>query len=264
MGPLLSVAVFAAYASAQLTTAIWKFDTPVLGNYTEVGSVIGVSGDRTTLQLSLEGYTNSDLTSTKSEAPAPITVGGLTYVEYTVVAVPAGSSTEVSVVVICSRANERVKAATCMQSLVGAELILQESCGFYSRSEIRTITLTEVLPSRPGRPETTLIETQTDDFRSGMPDYCTNSTMLNELAKRPTTFQESDMATVPVVLTAGLEKLSASAAATLTGTGASAPGMNSGVTPAQTGAAAGSTGAASPINVPALAGIGAAAAAFFL
>jgi hypothetical protein len=197
MLPLLSVAVFAAYASAQLTTALWIFDSPVLEKYTEVGSVIGVSGDRTTLQLSLDGYTNTQQTSTASEAPAPITVGGLTYVEYTDSGILAGSSTEVTVVIICSRANERVKDATCLQSRVGIESVIQEECGFYSRSEIRTTTVTRVLPSRSNRPETTWIETQTNDFRTGMPDYCTNSTMLNELAKRPTTFPGSVMVTVP-------------------------------------------------------------------
>jgi hypothetical protein len=257
MGPLLLGAAFAACAAAQSTITVWKlpsfWDHEL--NTTDVGSVVGVTGDRTTLQL-------GSTVDTKSTT-VPFTLEGLTYMEYTLTPKTDDKAMEITIMYTCSRANERVTNATCtiLSTGPGIENAWQSACGSYSKSEVHTTTLTRFLPSYLDRPASTYIITKTEDYRSYMPDYCTNSTLLSEMAEAPAV-AVFEMVTVPVVLTAGVEKLSASAAATPTGSGASVTGSNS-VTPTQTGSAAESTGAA-PINLPALAGLGAAAAAFFL
>jgi hypothetical protein len=259
MGPLLLVAICAACAAAQSTITVWKI--PVQWdhelNTTDVGSVIGVSGDRTTLQLRSTIDTKTTL--------VPFTLGGLTYMEYTLTPGTDDKAKEITIMFTCSRANERVTDANCtiLSTGPGIEDSWQSVCGDYSRSEVHTTTLTRFIPSYLDRPASTFIITRTNDYRSDMPEYCTNSTLLSEMAKDPVVAMV-EMVTAPVVLTAGLEKLSASAAATPVGSVASVTGLSSGVTPTQTGSAAGSTGAAAPTNFPALAGVGAVAVAFFL
>jgi|SRR5690242_4697897 len=258
---LLTTALFSAAVSGEITTAIWAFSSPKYENYTSVGSVVGSSSDRTTVAFTIADYTDTEATT--SYPPETFTLGGLTYVEYTQTASIEGYTTG-TVVVACSRANEQVRDATCMQSLVGTESSMSEYCGYYFRSEIQTTTYTEVYLSRSGRPAHTYKNTQVNDFRSGMPEWCTNSTALSERAKQPTTFMEGDMATYALVLTAGVEKLPASA----TGSGSevgSAASTTRGSTSTPT-AATGSvvaTGAAVAVYVPTLASIGA-VAAFFL
>lgn len=257
---LLTIALFSASVSGDITTAIWAYSSPKFMNYTSVGSVVGSSSDRTTVEFTVAGYTNTEAST--SPTPDTFTLGGLTYVEYTETASIEGYTTG-TVVVACSRANEQVRDATCMQSLVGTESSMSEDCGRYSRSEIQTTTYLYFDLPRSDRPAVTYTGTQTNDFRSGMPSWCTNSTAFSERAKQPTTFEEGVMATYELVLTAGVEKLSASA----TGSGVqagSAASTTSGGTSTPT-AATGSvvTGAAVSVHVPALSILGA-VAAFFL
>ncbi|KAJ8113255.1 hypothetical protein OPT61_g4572 [Boeremia exigua] len=208
---LLTLALFSTSVHGDITTAIWAYSNPDPMDYTSVGSVVGSSSDRTTVEFTVADYTNTK--DTTSPTPETFTLGGLTYVEYTVTAtipVIEGYSTG-TVVVACSRANEQVLNATCMQSVVGTESSMSEYCGFYSRSEIQTTTYLYFDSPRSDRSAHTYTATQTNDFRGGMPTWCTNSTALSERAKQPTTFEGDAMATHALVLTAGLEKLSASA-----------------------------------------------------
>jgi hypothetical protein len=225
---LLKMALFAATASSQLTTALWMFSSPNFANQTNVGSVVDFGSDRITVHFTVDGSTN-----TKTNT---MTLGGLTYVEYTATPSVTGRKTA-TVVVTCSRANEDVRDATCVQSQLGTESKMSEHCDSFTTREVQTTT---------------------DGFRQEMPTWCTNATAFSEEARLPTTMEEGDMGTYALVLTAGLEKLSASA------TGSGPEGVASktkGVmsTPTRSVVA---TGAAVPINVPALVGLGAMAACF--
>ena len=256
---LLPVALFAAYASAQLTTAAWyiRYSSSEVTGFPFAGSVVELNGDRTTMAVTIA---HSGSTQTKNQTQDTITLGGITYAGFTVTALyPNRNPSAVVEVLECTRSNEDLDAsATCVFSAVGASESAREDCNRYSRSELRTTTITITRPSGPQQSATVWVETSTQDYRSNAPDYCTDSTIPEDAIRRTRTFpggSDRVMQTYGLILTAGLEKLEASAVSTPT---------RSGDNPTQT--AAESTGAAAPMRTtaPALAGMGAAVAAFFL
>jgi hypothetical protein len=255
---LLTTALFGASASGQLTMAMWAPRPYQTGNYTRVGSVLNSGLDRTIVAFTEANYTNTRVSI--SSPPDTFTLGGLTYVEYNATVSFEGLTTA-TVVVACSRANEQASDATCMQSRIGLESSMSEYCGYYFRSEMQTTTVTDVHPSRSDRPASTFTYTQTNDFRTGMPKWCTNSTAFTEQAKMPTTFDEGDMATWALVLTAGLEKLSVSVTGSGLGIGSDVSKTGGSIT-TPTGSVV-ATGAATSAYVRTLVGLGV-IAAFFL
>jgi hypothetical protein len=217
---LVTTALLAASASAQLTTAMWGFLVPKFANETYTGSILDSSANRTTFAYSADSMKSSKL----------VTVGGITYVGYTATPTVTGH-TSATFVVTCSRENEGVVSATCLQSQIGAESKMSAYCQSFS--------------------------TVTAQTTHEAPEWCTNSAAFSEEAKSPMTMSQADMTTYALVLTGGLEKLSATATSSKAGdTGQTGRSTSTG------SAITTATGAALLLKVPALAAAGAAIACF--
>ncbi|KAJ4360534.1 uncharacterized protein N0V89_001099 [Didymosphaeria variabile] len=122
----------------------------------------------------------------------------------------------------------------------------------------------------------TVTETTIIDYRTRIPSYCkSGSTLPESVVAHTYAIEQEEIATYQVVITAGAEKLSATAGAmpsnsgpVPTGTGAFTLHKGQNVVPTETGSAApvqetGAAGMNLPLH-PALAGLGAAAVAFLL
>lgn len=226
------------------------------------GSVIKQDGDRTTIAIQPAGPSASDMVSLPG-LPSTITVGAATYVAYQALVsdILEGDDTTVTVSLACERANTKA-VPTCTVSTAGiAELA----------SRICTAVVKTDGPYAPG----------------GSQDFC--AAFDGNEGPVQTSILSGDAAhflnEFPLTITSGTEKLSAAATtsasgASVTGSGSAAPASGSvsgsGIA-ASTGSQAASaasasasaskaTGAAASIHtmVPALAGMGAAVAAFFL
>jgi hypothetical protein len=226
----LYAALFATAASAaNITTSIW-LPGAANANQTFVGSVIEQNGDQTVLALT---FANSvSMPDYFRSAPDQVTVGGTTFVAYKVSATDAGSNaTTATIELQCNRASGGISAVpTCTMSTLGAANVLGDVCA--------GLTV------------------------ASLPEYCTQSSAVN--VEQIQTFSGESQYFVnnyPLIITAGTEKLGASAAATPT-TGSAAIT----VAGAGSGSASQATGAALPMKTmaPALAGLGAAIGAFFL
>ncbi|KAF1835877.1 hypothetical protein BDW02DRAFT_617793 [Decorospora gaudefroyi] len=245
MSKIFTTALFVSFAMAEFTTKVWM---PGMGDsgMTFVGSVMDVSDDRTTLSISYQAA-DATLDELYSEAPQTVTLGGETYLEVLAMATESFEDTEVVVTVsmACSRKNTDEEEATCTMSTGGLEEALSAVCGPDTDSAL-------------------------------CPD-------LGDLAiETTTTLPSGYFGTFPLVITAGEELLpSASAAATPSAGSASVTGSGSAsasASPTASDSASGSesaTGAESSSSTfsagapmmtmgPALAGLGAAAAAFFI
>lgn len=165
---------------------------------------MNLDADRTTV-----AYTADDMKSS-----ATVTLGGITYVGYTASQTVSGH-TSATFAVTCSRANEEVVSATCLQSQLGVESKMSANCASrYSGVELSTLLV---------------------------PEWCTNSEAFDEAAKRPMTISSASMANYALVLTAGLEKLSVTATGPIK--------SNAAGTPLPTGSAV-ATGTAASLQVP--------------
>lgn len=238
MSRFLSTALLATAATAQLTTSIWM-PGAANGRQKFVGSVIDVQNDRTTLKVAFEE--GSIETEYYGMGPETVTVGGTTFIAYTVDGIDSMESTTDSdaydftatVAYQCSRSN--------------AEAVPTCTIDTYGQGSDTTIL--------PGNTE---VPASTTTF-SGDEQFLMNNFQL--------------------VITAGTEKLDASAAATPTASdaqstaaqstavqasGAKSSGASATNSAASSGTAQ-STGAAAPMRsaAPILAGLGAAAAFFF-
>lgn len=252
MSSILATTLFATFAAAQITTSIW-LPGAAEANQTFVGSVIAQSGDQTTLSLAF-----ADGPAESSEyyrsAPPTVTLEGTTYVAYQATAEDPlnDSDNTVTVSLECSRSDTNA-APTCVVSTAGVEAVISELCAGLSTQSHATPVEGE--------------------------QYCTNSEALTfEQTLTLSGDSQYYLNNFQLIITAGEEKLSAVAAATPTGSGASVTGSGSPASgsSAQTGAAPTgsaasgvpqqSTNAAGPMMTmaPALAGLGAAAAAYFL
>ncbi|KAJ8115742.1 hypothetical protein OPT61_g2672 [Boeremia exigua] len=224
MSRLLSTALLATVATAQLTTSIWM-PGAAHPNQSFVGSVISQQSDRTTLSLAFDG--DGIETEYYANGPQTVTVGGTTYIAYEASATDEEAGFAVTVELACNRENGDA-VPTCTATTRG------DSMG-------TSINISDL----PGQQATTTL--------SGDEQYFLN------------TFQ--------LVITAGIEKLSASAAATPTGSAAQSTGTQSTGTQSTAESAASSTGSSEAVQAtgaaasvgsmaPVLAGLGAAAAFF--
>lgn len=241
--------LFASYAAAQLTTSAWL---PGSANYNEtfLGSVIAQNGDYTTLAIAFQdGPAQSD--EYYRSAPPTVTLGGTTFVAYEVTAVdPLGESGKtVTVSLECTRA-EVSAAPTCTMSTKGADAVISELCAGLS-------TQSHATPVEGAQ-------------------YCTDSAALTfEQTMTMSGDSQSFLNNFPLIITAGTEKLGASAAPTPTASSASVTRPISGSsavagsgTPATSATSSSSvpqqsSNAAAPMRsmAPALAKLGAAAVA---
>ena len=244
MSAILYSALFAATANAaNITTSIW-LPGAANANAAFVGSVIEQAGDTTVLSLA---FADAAITADPfHSAPQQVTVGGTTFVAYNVSASDGGASlapavgSPITIELECRRSSGDVSAVpTCTLSTLGAEEMFGDLCA--------GMTVTS------------------------LPEYCTASSAL-DLVETQTLAGESQyyINNFPLIITAGTEKLGASAAATpivgsasVTIGSASAPSASlSGPSPS----AQQVIGGAAPMNTmaPALAGLGAAVGAFLL
>lgn len=267
MSSLLSTALFAMTASAALTTTIRG---PFFGgdDETYTASLIGVEKpDRTTIALEMTYQPGFDTSVAPETETQTLTWFGSTRIE----AISSTSDIEgmgpLSVKIQCDMPTKGDGACTYSY---GGDYFKNNYCASYTG--IVTETYTEEYDG------TTSIYEETYDYRSmftsagievdAILDMCTgNGKIPKELAVFTETLSKSDMSTATVVITAGDEKLRATAGATPNGNGPEPTGTQVEVeSPSKTGAAGApeSTGAAVLNAVPALAGLGAAVAAFML
>jgi hypothetical protein len=258
MSSILATTLFAASAAAQLTTSIWL---PGAGNsnISFVASVIEQSGDRTTLSLDFADPTASE-DDYYGEAPATVTVGGETYAAYQATASDlfGEDDTTVTISLACERSDTSA-VPTCTASSKGFESVISALCS-------SAATESHVTPMEYDA-------------------YCTETDFTTETTMTLSGDSQYYINQFPLIITAGTEKLGASAAATPTSSGARSTGSGSASpasgsasgSPASTGAGSASAASSGAVNeqstaaappmktmVPALAGLGAAAAAFFL
>jgi hypothetical protein len=230
MPSTLYATLFATAATAaNITTSIW-LPGAANANQTFIGSVVEQNGDQTVLALAFASAVSTP--DYFSSAPDQVTVGGTTFVAYKVSATDAGSNaTTATIEVECNRESGGISAVpTCTMSTLGAADVMGDVCA--------GLTVTS------------------------LPEYCTQSSAIS--VEQIQTFSGESQYyfnNYPLIITAGTEKLGASAAATPTAGDASVT-----VARAGSGSASQVTGAAVPMKTmaPALAGLGAAVGAFFL
>lgn len=260
MSKIFSTALLVSCAAAQLTTSAWM---PGAGDsdISYDASVIKVENDSTTLSLSIKGL--SDITDgfvsihttsigwhilicyIQDNMAQTVTLAGNTY--YAFDGAVAEQGVTVTVVGACSRKNTDEESVTCSMSTKGFEEAMSSMCSQAGASE----------------------------------DMCASGVIENETS---TTLPGAYFTMAQIVVTAGGDSLpSASAAATPSAGSASATGSPSASGASQSGkptasGSAATSGAsktsqpapqstnAAPLMTmaPALAGLGAAAAAFFL
>lgn len=229
-------------------------------NQSFLGSVEWKEGDRTTISLACDG--DCMLTEYYGTGPARVTVGGTTYVGYQASATDTGSGNAVTVDLACSRENGSA-APTCTMTTRDAvsESNLHNS---YCESQRGTSTTTYTVTDTPwsnngdGSPVPRIV-TET------IANMCTGDFDPNVFPQTTMTMSGDEQYFInnyKLVITAGTEKLSASAASTPTGSGARS---TSGPSSSRSSGIAQATGVAAPMRTtaPALVGL-AAAAAFFV
>lgn len=271
MHSVLSVALFAASASAQLTTSILGFKsnygTEKLGFY---GSVVNANNTHTTLALV---YDNGTDMSNYASSPQTWTVGPTlfeaadkrAYADSRTMSdsrpddedyrlrceVPTSTDASAS----CTATWGRVAAAfrVCQLQSPGPE-----STVYYTRTNTYGARGTYSAGTE------TIVQTFTARPRTSTPDWCDDETYPSTFTgvQSTQTFRRDEFAMYQVIITAGQEKLNATAGASATLSSAQPTGSQ-----AVSGSAVSTpTGAAAPMKTlgPAVIGLGAAMAAFVL
>lgn len=273
--PILCSLFFAAVASAQVTTSLWM-PSPYQGD-THIGfqaSVVGVGEGKTTLALSFDNET--DLATAGyivEDEPNTMTFYGNSRFESLTTTTDADGAA-LTMGYGCQETSARggiSVGAVCRFASEGPA-VYSSYCASYSDYTGVSIKTKEITHGD----DYTATETTTIDYRTRVPSFCKSGSELPEsLMANTYTIEQKEIATYQVVITAGAEKLSATAGATPsssgpapTGTGAFTLHQGQNVVPSQTGSVqpAQETGAAGALLPPhpALAGLGAAAMAFLL
>jgi hypothetical protein len=268
---LIPSLLLARAVSAQITTSILlpekNLGTDKLGFY---GSVIGASNGHTTMVISYDNGTNLEALS-DGDIKVTITVSPNSY-EFNQNLRrgipndgrpddPDGSNINQR----CSIENGSPQCIFSYGTLVASSI--QCETGYSGPETTHYMTLTHTYPGRLSYSagmetftRTMIIERQSS---RSPPSWCTESGHVFTSAYFKTaTMSSGALGMYQVVLTAGLEKLSATQGASATSSSAT-PTASGG---AVSSSAAGSTGAAGPMKTagPVLVGLGAAAAAMFL
>jgi hypothetical protein len=280
---MLAALLFAATATAQYTTYIRIPSGPPDGSadYDYEASVVAVEGGKTTLVMAVN-YNDEDgiVYSGMSET---ITFDGSTWME-TSFTTSMAEDNDYAYSFGCSMPVNTRSDVACTYSQNGPYIVSQY-CEEYSSYAVGTTeTYLYTYTSDLSGPESveTIIETY-DGILSDIPDYCTEgaSTLPESVAVQTVEMSGTDARYVSVVVTAGQDKLGATAGATPSNTGArptgtTATGLETVFTQSgQSGSPTGPTDApAAPENTnaalpmvtiaPALAGLGVAMAALVL
>lgn len=262
---MLSTVLFAASAAAQLTTSMWmpsSYDPSEVGFY---GSVVDVKDGKTTVALQFDDDTDMDSIYVYDNTPETITIQGSTWFESVATTTERFEEGDMTYSIGCSvPARSRAKP-TCTYSM-GGELAYKSYCSDYSSyTDAYTSTYEYTYTADEWYPETVETYIRTVDYRTYIPEECSSgSTLPEDIAVQTVTMSRGYIETYQVVITAGEEKLSATAGSAPQGTGAQATnGTITGGTP--TANAPQNTGAAAPMvtQAPLLAGLGVAAMAVF-
>ncbi|KAL5412687.1 hypothetical protein PMIN06_006177 [Paraphaeosphaeria minitans] len=268
MSPILSTLLFAAAATAQVTTSIWmpspyQEDTHI-GFY---ASVVGVSEGKTTLALSFDNKT--DLATAGyivEDEPNTMTFYGSSRFESVTTTTNVLDGPALTMVYGCQETSARggVSVGAVCRFASEGPAVYSSICEKYS-----DYTTTREFAS--GDDYTTTI-----DYRTRVPSYCkSGSTLPESIIANTYMIEQEEIATYQVVITAGADKLSATAGATPSSSGPAPTGTGEFMLhkdhkagPTETGSAqpVQETGAAGALLAlhPALAGLGAAAMAFLL
>lgn len=275
---LLPTLLFATAAAAAetITTSMWLQGVfEEASTLTFHGSVIGASKDRTTISLDLQ-KAFTDIGSLDVAGRETVTIGGLTYVELgfsSTVSIP-NEKGDATVGMTCSRTATADAKPVCTISTGGNLAYLQYCAGWGDRDPVTySEVYTEVEDSSTS--VRTYVQTLSHDSLDAPIDFCEGSTLPDSIAVQSNTMATSRFATYGLILTAGVEKLSATArvAPTIsglkpTGTGSKASGTAGEAQETGSGAGAASapanTGLAAPVVTPAAALAAVAMAAFVL
>lgn len=278
---IIATLLFAATASASVTTSI-RMPGPNYGeaaDYSYLGSVVGVNGDKTTLALEYDFGTTSDYFGHNYEAETYTLIGG-TRIEGRTSTADIGDGGDFTASVGCDVPS--TGKATCTYSENGAYLASMYCSNVKEYATPVTTTYAYTYTSDEYGPATTETYVETygglDDFPSYLEPYiefCSTggSALPEEIAIATETFKPKYVQNYQVIITAGEEKLKATAGSTPsnseakptgTATGTAATGTATSATGSTDAPQAEFTGAAAPMRAlaPALAGLGAAMAAF--
>ena len=267
MSPILSTILFASAAAAQVTTKIWLPGSPGEDDYQFQASIIGADGDDVTMAIEMSGDDYYGSTET-------VTYHGTTSFENIITTSDSYGSYKGDLTVSygCSKRGDTPR---CTYSYNGP-VAWSSYCEDYTSY---TAVITETSTYTYDSPPSTVEQVETYDYRSQIPSFCLSGSVLpDEYAIETLSLEDSEVATYAVTITAGEEKIGATAGASPTNSGASPTKSNSSVKPTSspsgsnstspTGtptppAEQSSTGAAAPMKTlaPAIAGLGALVAA---
>jgi hypothetical protein len=285
MASLLPTMLFAASATAQVTTSFWmpRFYQPVT-KIGWVGSVVNANGTHTTI---VADYDNGTDTSALSLGGGPLTMTVGPTVFGIDIPLPAGiggilgdDDGDKSYNYFCNwpTPDEADSNRTCTISY-SAELVGPLVCAgtVYASSSEETLTYTHTYPARGSDPA----GTETAEFtltlpsgsetlsRTNLPSICSELSSGEEADEGysfSTPYPASDLETYYLVLTAGTEKLDATQAATPTLSSAASTGTGDAAETGPSGSAAQPEategGAPMATGAPMLMGLGAAIALF--
>lgn len=257
MPSLLSVSLLAATAAAQITTSVW---VPGSRSF-HVGyeaSVIAKNGNKTTLALNFDKDTDTSRLAAESIGPIIYTIAPNSWEVYTTTTLsPQGDYTEKT---DCTRQADPDQAI-CAVSFNGR-------AAWAGYCQDHTETVSEVRKTYRYTDRASSVETVQVTYNpltESYPAWCKSGTSLPESeAVSVLTVAASRLQMYPIVITAGVEKLGASAGATPTTTGPQVTGASSGSGTPTTGAASQQSTGAGVMVAPAFAGLGAAIAAYML
>ncbi|EUC45641.1 hypothetical protein COCMIDRAFT_26195 [Bipolaris oryzae ATCC 44560] len=244
MSKIFSTALLVSCATAQLTTSAWMAGTGS-NSLSYVASVITVQNGRTTMSIDVQGMTE-DL-GAAAEIGQMVTLQGNTY--YGVNAVAENDGVTVTITGECTRQNTDDQEATCTMSTKGLEAAVSSACASADSED-------ELCSAGP-------LDTSAT---TTLPDGYFNMVQVVVTAGEDLLPSASAAAT-PSAGSASLtsSKSSATNSAKPTSSGSEAPASSGASRTSQTSSAAPEATNAAPLMnvVPALAGLGA-AAAFFL
>ncbi|KAI4944086.1 hypothetical protein J4E91_008941 [Alternaria rosae] len=282
MAPLLSTMLFAATASAQVTTSFWMPSNGLgTDNIGFVGSVINANETHTTVAVDYDEGTDKSALSIGVDGPQTMTIGPKFFGTTIDVGLAANGGNaeddeEDSYSLDCSwpTPEEAGSNRTCIVSYPPelARLLCQNTVYLSTSEDVWTRTHT--YPARGSEPAGTETIRQTFTYGYGsavssvsQPAYCSESGTPEEPYVSEVEVSATQFGTYYLVITAGTEKLEATAAVTPTMSSAMSTNAPTTATDASgTAPLPEVTEAGAPMvrGAPLLAGLGAAAAAFFV
>jgi hypothetical protein len=259
MSTILSCLLFAGAATAQITTSylypINQYGSNKIGFY---GSVIDVSGTHTTLAINFDNGTDTDQLQFSTE-PSNLTIGTTDFeLSRNVRGLEdKDMANAYEYKIHCDVPSDSAPKCTESYGPVLARNVLCESWNWKTPTYASFVYEYSARSTYSAGLETIVKSVAVGPTDTAVPTWCSDDEFYPSSGFTFTpSMKKEDLATYQLVITAGLEKLSATQGAS-----------SSGPTPTVGGAGSGSSGAAMPIKTmgpmgPVMAGLGAAAAIF--